>query len=264
MHKFVFTGPTLPFSEIEKLDLAMPIRKFTTLEDSLNNPELPENCFIVVPPVAGGDLYKMRDLASPYLVAIIDGYFENRISVWHKEILYLLSKNVPVFGSSSMGALRASEMARFGMIGIGKIYTNFADRVYEDDDEVTVSHGPAEAGFPQISEAMANIRFTVEAAIRDNILTEMIAEKFISVAKSTFYKKRNYGYIIRECVEYNNMRESDFSRFVLWLEKYRVDQKKFDAFHLIKVIKEFELAPNCPVASFDFEDTVMWRNAITA
>lgn len=264
MHKLVFTGPTLLYSNIASLNLEAPIKKISSVDAFLNTADLPKDLIVVLPPVAGGDLYKIHNHSSPFLVAIIDGYFENKISVWHKEILYLLSKNVPIFGSSSMGALRASEMARFGMAGVGNIYKKFADGTYEDDDEVTVSHGPAEAGFPQVSEAMANIRFTIEAAMKNNILHDAVAKKFIEVAKSTFYKRRNYGYIIRKCIEYNDMRESDFSRFVIWLEKYRIDQKKLDALTLIKVIDNYEMTPHDSEATFKFEDTVMWRHAITA
>lgn len=257
-------GPTVPFSDIIKQDLKTPVRRLPSIDAAQDYKDLQEDCIFFLPPVAGGDLCKIHSHQVPFLVAIIDGYFENRISVWHKEILYLLSKGTPVFGSSSMGALRAAEMARFGMVGVGKIYNNFADEIYEDDDEVTVSHGPAESGFPQISEAMANIRFTIYAAMRDNILTETAGENFIAVAKSTFYKKRNYGYIIRQCMEYDNMLERDFSRFVIWLEKYRIDQKKLDAINLIKVIDDFKLGNHYPSVQFEFEDTVMWRNAIAA
>lgn len=262
MHKFLFAGPTISFSDIAKTNLKMPIKILPSIEATQDYAESQERCIFLLPPVSGGDLCKLHGHKVPFLIAIIDGYFENRISVWHKEILYLLSKKVPVFGSSSMGALRAAEMAAFGMIGIGRIYKKFASGIYEDDDEVTVSHGPAEAGFPQISEAMANIRFTTEAAVRNNILTKAAAENFISAAKSTFYKKRNYGYITRQCIEYDNMREGDFSRFVIWLEKYRIDQKKLDAFSLIKVIDNFELQSYDPINQFTFEDTVMWRSAI--
>jgi hypothetical protein len=264
MHRFIFTGPTLTHSTILNLALKIPTKRFSSLKDALNDINLPEECIIVVPPVSGGDLFSMRNHLAPYVIAIIDGYFENSISIWHKEILYLLSKKIPIYGSSSMGALRASEMAGFGMVGVGKIYENFANGIYEDDDEVTINHGPAEAGFPNISEAMVNIRYTIESALKENVISEDVAQRFISVAKSTFYKKRNYGYIIRQCVEYNDMKESDFSKFVIWLEKYRIDQKKIDAIKLVKIIESLEHGSSYSEKSFIFEDTVMWRNAIAS
>jgi len=263
MHKLIFTGPTISFLDIKNLSLKTPIVKLLNPKELENYTTQEDDIIFILPPVAGGDLYKIHTHQVPLMVGIIDGYFENRIAVWHKEILFLLSKGIPVFGSSSMGALRAAELERYGMVGLGKIYKNFSNEIYEDDDEVTVSHGPAEVGYPQISEAMVNIRFTIEAAIKDNILSKEIGERFVSVAKSTFYKNRNYGSVIRHCVECKDMKESNFSRFIIWLEKYRIDQKKIDALGLLKVIDSYKLDAFVPKDSFKFEDTVMWRNSIT-
>lgn len=72
----------------------------------------------VWPPVAEGDIYRLA-LQKPAIIGIIDGYFGNLPSVWHKEILFALKEGIHVIGSSSMGALRASELSDFGMIGCG-------------------------------------------------------------------------------------------------------------------------------------------------
>ena len=62
------------------------------------------------PPVRQGDVWRAsRD--KPRAIGIIDGYFEGVPSVWHKEILWALGQGIPVLGASSMGALRAAEMA---------------------------------------------------------------------------------------------------------------------------------------------------------
>ncbi len=53
---------------------------------------------------------------------LIDGYFHQVPSVQHKEILYALHQGLAVFGCSSMGALRAAELADFGMVGIGRVF----------------------------------------------------------------------------------------------------------------------------------------------
>ena len=69
-----------------------------------------------------------------------------------------------MFGAASMGALRAAELAAFGMEGVGAIFEAFREGVLEDDDEVAVIHGPAEFGYPVLSEAMVNIRRTLSDA----------------------------------------------------------------------------------------------------
>src|SRR4051794_26348046 len=69
------------------------------------------------PPVGQGDV--TRAVADrPDVIAIVDGYFERVPAVWHKEILWAMAEGIHVFGSSSMGALRAAELADFGMVGV--------------------------------------------------------------------------------------------------------------------------------------------------
>ena len=88
----------------------------------------------------------LREAASRR-IAIIDGYFERMAAVWHKEILLALERGIAVWGAASMGALRAAELAPFGMIGVGAIYRAFARGALDADDEVAVAHLPAEHGY---------------------------------------------------------------------------------------------------------------------
>ena len=83
----------------------------------------------------------------PAAIAIIDGYFDSVPAVSHKEILVALSMGVPVYGAASMGALRVAELHHFGMIGVGRIFERYREGSLEDDDEVAVVHGSADAGF---------------------------------------------------------------------------------------------------------------------
>ena len=51
-----------------------------------------------------------RGAGAAEAIGIIDGYFERVPSVWHKEILWAMAEGIHVFGSASMGALRAAEL----------------------------------------------------------------------------------------------------------------------------------------------------------
>src|SRR3954469_15630639 len=134
MSIYIFTGPTLTAEAVRA--------------------ELDAVC---LPPVAQGDVYRIG-LRKPRAIGIIDGYFERLPAVWHKEILWAMSQGIHVFGSASMGALRASELAPFGMEGVGKIFEAYRDGVLEDDDEVAVAHGSSETGYRVLSDATLNIR----------------------------------------------------------------------------------------------------------
>ena len=88
MTMVVFVGPTLPPEDIAVC-----------------------GDIVCLPPVAQGDIYRAAQ-GRPRAIGIIDGYFSGAPSVWHKEILWAISRGIPVFGSASMGALRAAELAR--------------------------------------------------------------------------------------------------------------------------------------------------------
>ena len=120
------------------------------------------------PPAAQGDVFRAVDHGA-VAIGIIDGYFQRIASVWHKEILWAMKQGVHMFGSASMGALRAAELHGFGMRGVGQIFADYRDGVLVDDDEVAVLHGPAEADYVAVSEAMVNIRATLAAA-QKNVL----------------------------------------------------------------------------------------------
>ena len=103
-----------------------------------------------------GDVYEAA-LGRPAIIGIIDGYFEVTPTVWHKEILWAMAQGIHVYGSASIGALRAAELHTFGMVGIGRIFEAYRDGILTDDDEVAVLHGPEELGYPVVTEAMVNI-----------------------------------------------------------------------------------------------------------
>ena len=92
----------------------------------------------------------------PAAVGIVDGEFYQRLAISPKEILRLLDAGIPVFGSSSMGALRAVELESCGMIGVGAIFEQFRSGALEADDEVAMTFCPET--LRPTSEPLVNIR----------------------------------------------------------------------------------------------------------
>jgi hypothetical protein len=173
MKAIIFLGPTLTLEEARKhLDA------------------------VYSPPVAQGDV--LRALShNPFVIGIIDGYFETVPAVWHKEILYAMERGVHVFGSASMGALRAAELEAFGMVGVGQIFRRYSSGELEDDDEVAVSHGPADMEYRALSEAMVNIRHIVETAENSGLISASLARRVLSVAKGLHFSERDSRRIVR-------------------------------------------------------------------
>ena len=114
-----------------------------------------------LPPARCGDVVAVVAQHSPKKNLLIDGFFHQVLSVWHKEIVYALLKGIVVIGASSMGALRAAEMHRYGMIGIGKIFQMFRDGE-EDDSLVALTCNP-ETYEPMTEAPVGNRQKTLDA-----------------------------------------------------------------------------------------------------
>ncbi|HTX43904.1 MAG TPA: TfuA-related McrA-glycine thioamidation protein, partial [Methanocella sp.] len=146
------------------------------------------------PPIKRGDLKKaLKDGAT--IIGIIDGAFFTRSPVGHKEILAALKKGVVMVGGSSMGALRASELDVFGMVGVGRIYECYKDGRLDADDEVAVTYNPVTG--EQIAEPLVNVRYQLKAAERDGIIAKGERAALLSLAAGMHYPERVYPNIMK-------------------------------------------------------------------
>lgn len=215
---------------------------------------------ICLPPVSQGDVYRVA-LKKPTAIVIIDGYFERVPAVWHKEILWAMSEGIHVFGASSMGALRAAELADFGMVGVGWIFEAYRDGILEDDDEVAVAHGTEETGHAPVSEAMANIRRTLEAAEVAGVLTASTRTQLEKIGKDAFYAERSYAALFAIGKE-AGLPQHELLRFKDWVREGRVNQKKVDAIAALRLVHDFVASgPPPKVVNFAFEFTEWWSRA---
>ncbi len=238
MKAFIFTGPTLS-----------PEQACAYLHA------------VYLPPVSQGDVYRVS-LAEPRAIGIIDGFFDQVPSVWHKEILWAMRRGIAVFGSASMGALRAAELAPFGMIGVGRIFEAFRSGELEDDDEVSIVHGPAATGFRPLSEAMVNIRATLARAEAERAITGEARQALERVAKGLFYAERTYGAILEQGAR-QGLANGELDSFRSWLPGGRVDQKREDAIAMLRSMHEYLAAPAPPPpVPYHFEHTSFWDRLV--
>jgi hypothetical protein len=189
-----------------------------------------------LPPVAQGDVYRAA-LRRPRAIGIVDGYFERVPSVWHKEILWALSEGIHVFGAASMGALRAVELAPFGMRGVGWIYEAYQSGRLEADDEVAVAHGPEESGYRISSEALVNVRRTLERAEREGVVSGTTRAAVVRAARALYYPDRAYPRFLADA-ERAGAARSELDGLRAWLPSGRVDQKRDDAIAMLREMRE--------------------------
>jgi hypothetical protein len=173
MTTIVYVGPTLPAEEVRARLPGAAVRG----------------------PVAVGDVLALIRRRGVTRIAIIDGYFERMAAVWHKELLLALEHGIAVWGAASMGALRAAELAPFGMIGVGSVYRAFARGELVADDEVAVAHLPAEHGYRAVSDALVNLR---DGIARAPGLTDRTRAQLVELARARFYRERSWDGLVAD------------------------------------------------------------------
>jgi hypothetical protein len=216
MTTLVYVGPTLPAGEVRAL--------------------LP--AATVMPPAAAGDVLRAARRRGIARIAIIDGYFERMAAVWHKEVLVALAKGIEVWGAASMGALRAAELAPFGMRGVGAIFRDYARGKLVADDEVAVVHAPAEYGYAAMSDALVNIRYALRKA---RWLDAATRARLVELARARFYRERSWGQLIVDA----RRAGLDVDRLERWAKP---DQKAADARLLLRTMRTTRKRVPKPIA----------------
>ncbi len=238
----VFLGPTLPRGVARRL--------------------LPEA--ILLPPVRQGDVLRVVEQQAASAIGLIDGYFRQVPAVWHKEILWALSRGVRVVGGASMGALRAAELAEFGMQGIGLIHAAYQSGelppyrdAFENDDEVAILHGPAELDYRPLSEALVNIRCTLAAAADEDVIQANTRDRLLALAKALFYPQRGYPLLLRQG-RAAGLAGNELEALEGWLPVGRIDRKRSDALAVLDSLRE--PARGAAETVFAFEPTTLWQS----
>ena len=199
----IYLGPSLPLEEA----------KYILYSDKKRE-------VVYAPPIRRGDIPKA--LSDGFnIIAIVDGVFFRESAVSPRELMEVLKSDVKIYGASSMGALRASELDRYGMIGVGKIYQWYRDGILNSDDEVALSFDSEE--FIPISEPLVNIRETIKKATDENIISQEESETIFKSAKSLYFPERRWDKIIENSKKILGKDLSNFSDFV---KNKRVDIKK--------------------------------------
>ncbi len=189
------------------------------------------------PPVAQGDVLKAL-ATSPRVIAIIDGFFEIVPSVWHKEILIAMEEGVHVFGASSMGALRAAELDRFGMVGIGEVYKWYRDGIIEDDDEVALLHLDANKNFAPVTLPMVDIRDVLEGARAKGVIGNNCVAIVGKCAKELHFSERTWPSIIRRAAKLG-ITEDEIENLQNFISDHKVGIKQRDAVALLQHVADF-------------------------
>jgi hypothetical protein len=245
MSAVVFLGPTLPHEEAARvLDATY------------------------LPPARQGDVFRAVRAYRPRAIGLIDGAFLDVPAVWHRELLWAMSEGVHVLGAASMGALRAAELAPLGMRGAGRIFEAFRDgrwptddAPFEDDDEVAVIHAPVEAGARPLSDALVDLRATLDGAVIAGVIDEAAARTLVATMKALHFPQRSFARLDEEArIRLDGVTAVRLSE---WLARNRVSQKRLDAIVLLQeLVRLIESDQPSFQSTFHFERALVWEKFV--
>ena len=162
MKAIVFFGPSIAESEVRRLAAVTH-----------------------APPIKRGDLAAVEDYD---VFVILDGEFGQNMSVSPKEILAVLERGKTVIGAASMGALRASELDRSGMIGVGWVYDYFRRCAVRRDADVALVYSPFD--FRPMTVPMVDLEYWMELASAAELIRNKERAVVLKAARNIFFAER--------------------------------------------------------------------------
>ncbi|MDX2008842.1 MAG: TfuA-like protein [Myxococcaceae bacterium] len=184
-----------------------------------------------LPPARQGDVFRVL-AQRPRVVVLIDGVFEAVPSVWHHELRAALASGAHVLGASSMGALRAAELERFGMKPVGRIAKAYASGARIDDADVVLLHGDADSAYRPLTVPLVNVQATLAHALEQGVLSRAEQRTLERRASETFYQARTWRGLIEGMTRWSPSRRHSA---LAWVRTNGVDQKALDAVEALEL-----------------------------
>src|ERR671925_145095 len=190
------------------------------------------------PPARKGDFLRLAADFDVKLVGFVDGVFLQDYPPTPIEVYHLARKDgVLLAGAASLGALRAVELEKFGMVGIGKIFQLYKSGKLNADDEVAVTFVP-DGDYQLQSEAMIDIRYNLYLAYKNGVISKKTKGVLAKLAKGIYFPHRSYTYIIEEARGKHHSLGSEIISFGNYIMSNRKSLKEMDAIRLVKYLKE--------------------------
>ena len=234
MTAIVFVGPTLHAQEIAEA-----------------------GDFVSLPPVAQGDVYRAA-LSRPRAIGIIDGYFSGVPAVWHKEILWAMSRGRPRLRQRQHGRAAGGGIAR---LRNARRRAHFRGVPRRRPRRRRRSGGRAWAGRDRLSSSVGGDgQHPRDAGARRS---ERRAQ---AAGRGAPWRHRQSPCstpiaIGRRCSwarPRTAFRSPRLRRSAIGCRKARVDQKRLDALEMLAAMREAPAAGEPRACEFHFEWTHLW------
>lgn len=195
-------------------------------------------------PVKHGDLHRAAPRSGDR-VLIVDGVYQHYAPIRLKEILATLRAGVAVYGSSSMGALRAAEMSCVGMTGVGQVYEWYATGVLESDGDVAVAHAEADENYAPLTIPIVSL---LHAAHSIGSLSPAEADRVTEHARTIPFSARSARALVQTSA-YDRQLGAAMTAVCEYLAaSWEHDVKRLDAVALLDSLDCAPARPPRPVA----------------
>ncbi|MFE7764172.1 TfuA-like protein [Streptomyces sp. NPDC057438] len=203
------------------------------------------------PPVRHGDLFP-ESVPDGDTAVIIDGLYHQAPALRHKEIVAAMARGVRVIGAASIGALRAAELAPYGMRGIGTIYRGYAVGALCGDDEVAVGQAP-DGREESLTWPLVNLRYVLKTAAARGIVGPERAVRLLAALREVYYPQRTRAAV--RAVS-RNCGEEQFDR---WLTERRRRNPHFGDLKRAEALSAVRAALRSPHRGAPAEEPQVWR-----
>jgi hypothetical protein len=183
------------------------------------------------PPVRRGDLDPLVAEEEPGVLVICDGVFKSAPAVSHAEIARALDAGWQVWGVSSIGAIRAHEMRREGMLGHGWVYRQFARYSDFTDDEMCLLHLPEEPYLP-LSVPLVNLRYALEQRGGEFGLAPSRQRRLLSSLRELWFAERDSQRMKQFMMEQAGLGQAQADSLLQWMNRHPI--KTIDLVALMK------------------------------
>ena len=184
-----------------------------------------------LPPARRGDIGAAA-ASGARRIALIDGEFGQSLAVTVMEIRAAIEGGAEVWGSSSMGALRAGECGVLGMRGAGWIFEQYASGTLTSDDEVALLFDPRSGQARTLP--LVNLRWVVSVMQQRRLLTPVTATEVVRIGAALHFTERSRAALASAAA--GTTAEAPMQRVLAWMEENpeQCDRKRMDALILLE------------------------------
>jgi len=167
-------------------------------------------------------------------ILIIDGYFYTKFPCTPFEVMLALEEGINVFGSSSIGALRAVELDQYGITGMGYVYE------YLKASDIKPYHIVAQTyteNDTQLTIPLVQVIYFLENAVRENIIGQEEFRICFNAAEGINFSMLSYRHLFSKLLTDKKIEPARITALEKYYDKKgreEFDIKKKDALLLLK------------------------------